>query len=95
MRAVGVPGRHERGEPTGVATLRVSARARPVAAAARPHRDGTRGAGGRGATLPRMPRSRIERVFGAIVALRVPILVLYVFFQRYFVEGIAATGVKG
>ncbi len=77
MRASGVPERHERGEPTGVATLEVSARARPLAAAARPHRDGTRGAGGRGATLPRMPRSRIERVFGAIVALRVPILVLY------------------
>jgi ABC-type glycerol-3-phosphate transport system permease component len=24
-----------------------------------------------------------------------PIVVLYVFFQRYFVEGIAASGVKG
>jgi ABC-type glycerol-3-phosphate transport system permease component len=24
-----------------------------------------------------------------------PILVLYVFFQRYFVEGVAASGVKG
>jgi ABC-type glycerol-3-phosphate transport system permease component len=25
----------------------------------------------------------------------IPILVLYIFFQRYFVEGIAASGVKG
>jgi ABC-type glycerol-3-phosphate transport system permease component len=25
----------------------------------------------------------------------IPVLVLYVFFQRYFVEGIAASGVKG
>ena len=25
----------------------------------------------------------------------IPILILYIFFQRYFVEGIAASGVKG
>jgi ABC-type glycerol-3-phosphate transport system permease component len=25
----------------------------------------------------------------------IPILILYLFFQRYFVEGIAASGVKG
>ena len=30
-----------------------------------------------------------------VVMATVPILVLYVFFQRYFVEGIAASGVKG
>jgi ABC-type glycerol-3-phosphate transport system permease component len=30
-----------------------------------------------------------------IVIATIPILVLYIFFQRYFVEGIAASGVKG
>ena len=30
-----------------------------------------------------------------VVMATIPILVLYVFFQRYFVEGIAASGVKG
>ena len=30
-----------------------------------------------------------------VVVATVPILILYVFFQRYFVEGIAASGVKG
>ena len=30
-----------------------------------------------------------------VIIATVPILVLYVFFQRYFVEGIAASGVKG
>jgi multiple sugar transport system permease protein len=30
-----------------------------------------------------------------VVLATIPILVLYVFFQRYFVEGIAASGVKG
>ena len=30
-----------------------------------------------------------------VVLATLPILVLYVFFQRYFVEGIAAAGVKG
>jgi ABC-type sugar transport system, permease component len=30
-----------------------------------------------------------------IVAATIPILLLYIFFQRYFVEGIAASGVKG
>jgi multiple sugar transport system permease protein len=30
-----------------------------------------------------------------VVIATIPILVLYVFFQRYFVEGIAASGVKG
>ena len=30
-----------------------------------------------------------------VVMATLPILVLYIFFQRYFVEGIAASGVKG
>ncbi len=30
-----------------------------------------------------------------VVLATVPILILYMFFQRYFVEGIAASGVKG
>ena len=30
-----------------------------------------------------------------VVLATIPILVLYLFFQRYFVEGIAASGVKG
>jgi len=30
-----------------------------------------------------------------VVAATIPILILYVFFQRYFVEGVAASGVKG
>jgi multiple sugar transport system permease protein len=30
-----------------------------------------------------------------VVAATIPILVLYVFFQRYFVEGVAASGIKG
>jgi len=30
-----------------------------------------------------------------VVMATLPIVVLYVFFQRYFVEGIAASGVKG
>jgi multiple sugar transport system permease protein len=30
-----------------------------------------------------------------VVIATIPILILYVFFQRYFVEGIAASGVKG
>jgi multiple sugar transport system permease protein len=34
-------------------------------------------------------------LMATVVMATVPILVLYVFFQRYFVEGIAATGVKG
>jgi multiple sugar transport system permease protein len=34
-------------------------------------------------------------LMAVIVMATVPILVLYVFFQRYFVEGIAASGVKG
>jgi ABC-type glycerol-3-phosphate transport system permease component len=29
------------------------------------------------------------------VAAIVPILVIYLFFQRYFVQGVAASGVKG
>ena len=29
------------------------------------------------------------------ISATIPILVLYLFFQRYFVEGIAASGVKG
>jgi multiple sugar transport system permease protein len=34
-------------------------------------------------------------LMAVIVMATLPILVLYVFFQRYFVEGIAASGVKG
>jgi multiple sugar transport system permease protein len=34
-------------------------------------------------------------LMATVVIATIPILVLYVFFQRYFVEGIAASGVKG
>jgi multiple sugar transport system permease protein len=34
-------------------------------------------------------------LMATVVMATLPIVVLYVFFQRYFVEGIAATGVKG
>ena len=34
-------------------------------------------------------------LMAVVVMATVPILALYVFFQRYFVEGIAAAGVKG
>jgi ABC-type glycerol-3-phosphate transport system permease component len=34
-------------------------------------------------------------LMAVIVLATVPILVLYLFFQRYFVEGVAASGVKG
>ena len=34
-------------------------------------------------------------LMATIVIATIPILVLYIFFQRYFVEGIAASGVKG
>lgn len=34
-------------------------------------------------------------LMAVVVIATVPILVLYVFFQRYFVEGIAASGIKG
>ncbi|HXG40616.1 MAG TPA: carbohydrate ABC transporter permease [Candidatus Limnocylindrales bacterium] len=34
-------------------------------------------------------------LMATVVIATIPILVLYIFFQRYFVEGIAATGVKG
>ena len=34
-------------------------------------------------------------LMAVVVMATLPILVLYVFFQRYFVEGIAASGVKG
>jgi multiple sugar transport system permease protein len=30
-----------------------------------------------------------------VVIATLPILALYIFFQRYFVEGVAAAGVKG
>jgi ABC-type glycerol-3-phosphate transport system permease component len=30
-----------------------------------------------------------------VVIATIPILILYMFFQRYFVEGVAASGVKG
>jgi multiple sugar transport system permease protein len=34
-------------------------------------------------------------LMAVVVMATLPILVLYIFFQRYFVEGVAATGVKG
>jgi multiple sugar transport system permease protein len=34
-------------------------------------------------------------LMATVVMATIPILVLYIFFQRYFVEGIAASGVKG
>jgi multiple sugar transport system permease protein len=34
-------------------------------------------------------------LMATVVLATIPILVVYVFFQRYFVEGIAAAGVKG
>ena len=34
-------------------------------------------------------------LMAVVVMSTIPILILYVFFQRYFVEGIAAAGVKG
>ena len=34
-------------------------------------------------------------LMATVVIATLPILVLYLFFQRYFVEGIAASGVKG
>ncbi|HEX5466622.1 MAG TPA: carbohydrate ABC transporter permease [Candidatus Limnocylindrales bacterium] len=34
-------------------------------------------------------------LMAVIVAATIPILILYIFFQRYFVEGLAASGVKG
>lgn len=34
-------------------------------------------------------------LMATVVIATIPILVLYIFFQRYFVEGIAASGVKG
>ncbi len=34
-------------------------------------------------------------LMATVVFATIPILVLYVFFQRYFIEGVAATGVKG
>jgi len=34
-------------------------------------------------------------LMATVVLATIPILVLYIFFQRYFVEGIAASGVKG
>jgi multiple sugar transport system permease protein len=34
-------------------------------------------------------------LMAVIVMATIPVLVLYIFFQRYFVEGIAASGVKG
>jgi ABC-type glycerol-3-phosphate transport system permease component len=34
-------------------------------------------------------------LMATVVLATVPILILYLFFQRYFVEGIAASGVKG
>lgn len=46
-----------------------------------------RGAGGFGTNWPPL--------MAVVVIATVPILILYIFFQRYFVEGIAASGVKG
>jgi ABC-type glycerol-3-phosphate transport system permease component len=34
-------------------------------------------------------------LMAVIVIATVPILLLYIFFQRFFVEGVAASGVKG
>jgi len=34
-------------------------------------------------------------LMATVVLATIPILILYLFFQRYFVEGIAATGIKG
>ena len=34
-------------------------------------------------------------LMATVVIATIPILILYIFFQRYFVEGIAACGVKG
>lgn len=34
-------------------------------------------------------------LMATVVMATIPILVLYLFFQRYFVEGVAASGVKG
>ena len=34
-------------------------------------------------------------LMAVVVASTIPIVILYVFFQRYFVEGVAAAGVKG
>jgi multiple sugar transport system permease protein len=39
--------------------------------------------------------TRWPPLMAVVVMSTVPILILYVFFQRYFVEGIAAAGVKG
>ena len=46
-----------------------------------------RGAGGFTTNYPPL--------MAVVVLATVPVLVLYIFFQRYFVEGIAASGVKG
>ena len=42
-----------------------------------------------------MRRVLLQLVMALVVIATIPILVLYVYFQRYFVEGIAAAGVKG
>ncbi len=46
-----------------------------------------RGAGGFSTNWPPL--------MAVVVMATIPILILYVFFQRYFVEGVAASGVKG
>lgn len=46
-----------------------------------------RGAGGYGTNWPPL--------MALVVLATLPVLILYLFFQRYFVEGIAASGVKG
>ena len=46
-----------------------------------------RGAGGMSTNYPPL--------MATVVLATIPILLLYIFFQRYFVEGIAACGVKG
>ena len=48
--------------------------------------------------LPRWPAASSTNwppLMAIVVMATIPILVLYLFFQRYFVEGIAASGVKG
>ena len=40
-------------------------------------------------------QTQYPELMAVSISATIPILVLYLFFQRYFVEGIAASGVKG